>query len=289
MSNQQKQYSYHYLTLTGDGDAHQLVKDYHLNHVDAWNQGEVGQDRYQFQKMCIRLHRPQDENIYENEAIERFFSWPQQRQLLLIPPQYERTLHLVSHGENFQSHGFHLSARNIELLAQHQANFHFYDYQQVDDGHDFPFSTILPLAEDEKSTNEYAYFVIDSTGHTIEQLAVITGLLPNVIDSKNMGDIQFSRRLLTEGQQPRRWSSTRFHVNSGIEQGQPLALHIKAILSQLEPIYERFIPLLLDFRVTCWLVGTGSFCMPYQLSLSKEWILQLAQFKCAVDMDLYGQ
>ena len=60
MSNQQKSYSYHYLTLTGEGDAHQLVKDYHLTRATAWNQGEVGEDRYQFQQMCIRFCEHQD-------------------------------------------------------------------------------------------------------------------------------------------------------------------------------------------------------------------------------------
>ena len=286
MSNQQKSYSYHYLTLTGEGDAHQLVKDYHLTRATAWNQGEVGEDRYQFQQMCIRFCEHQEENLYWNEAIERFLACPYQRSLFLVPLQFERTLHLVTHGEGFQGYGFHLNESNIQQLAQHHANFQYYAYKQPDDGHDFPYSQILPVAENERTANEYAYFIIESTGHSTEQLSAITGLSPNA-RSRSQGDIWFPKQPVAEGQQPRRLPTTHLKVDSGIEKGQPLAVHIEAILSQLMPRYEQFIPLLLDYRVSFSLVGTGYLAMPYQFSLSKESILQLAQFKCSVDMDLY--
>lgn len=288
MSHQQQSYSYHYLTLTGEGDAHQLVKDYHLSRASAWNKGEIEQGRYQFQQMCIRLCEYQEENLSWSEAIERFLECPHQRKLFLVPPQFERTLHLVSHGDGYQSHGFHLSSCNIQQLARLRAHVKFYDYLQFDDGHDFPYSSILPVEEGTKESSEYAYLTIESTAHTLEQLAEITGFSPNVTRSKAQGDL-FARQELVEGQLPRLFPSTIFRVDSGIERGQPLATHIEAILAQLMPRYEQFIPLLLDYHVSFCLGGTGCFVMPYQLSLSKEWILQLAQFKCSVDMDFYAQ
>ena len=132
------------------------------------------------------------------------------------------------------------------------------------------------MAENERTADEYAYLIIESTGHSTEQLTTITGLPPNV-RSRSQGDIWFPKQPVAEGQQPRRLPTTHLKVD----------IHIQAILSQLMPRYEQFIPLLLDYRVSFSLVGTGYLAMPYQFSLSKESILQLAQFKCSVDMDLY--
>lgn len=289
MSQQQKSYSYHYLTLTGEGDAHQLVKDYYLNYSDAWNKDEIEQESYQFKKMCIRLHCSQDDNLYWNEAIERFLNERQQRQLFLVPPEFERTLHLVTHGEGCQGYGFHLDVSNIQQLAQIHASFQYYAYKQPDDGHDFPYSDALPTVAREETSCEYAYFVIESTVHTIEELAAITGLSNNIIRSKNQGDIWFPKQPLVDDQEPRRLPSTRFYIDSGIEKGQPLAVHIDAIfLSKLMPNYERFVPLILDYRVSFCLAGTGHFTMPYKFTLPKEWILQLANFQSSLDMDLYA-
>ena len=101
-------------------------------------ESEVGEDRYQFQQMCIRFCEHQEENLYWNEAIERFLACPYQRSLFLVPLQFERTLHLVTHGEGFQGYGFHLNESNIQQLAQHRANFHITPINSLITGMTFP-------------------------------------------------------------------------------------------------------------------------------------------------------
>mgnify|MGYP003351580631 FL=1 len=122
MSNQQKSYTYYYLTITGEGDAHRLVKEYHLGNARAWNKGEIEQERYQFEQMCIRIgeYYPISDDLDDNDSIVDFLRQPNVTHLNLLPSHFERVIHAVRHGIDNQGYGFYLSADLIRQLAQYE-------------------------------------------------------------------------------------------------------------------------------------------------------------------------
>lgn len=115
MSDNQLAYQYGYLTITGKGDAAQLIEQYKLQGAEGWNAGEIAEERYQFEHMCIRI------NLGLLEQDESYFWWLSLKQiassLIDIPNDLQLTLHIVTHGENYQNAGFHINRDAIRLVT----------------------------------------------------------------------------------------------------------------------------------------------------------------------------
>ncbi|RYY78138.1 MAG: hypothetical protein EOO69_11800 [Moraxellaceae bacterium] len=140
MSDNQLAYHYGYLTITGEGDASQLIEQYQLPRAEGWNAGEIAEDRYLFEHMCIRINL----GLLELDTAE--FWWSSLKHLTVsltnIPDTLQRTLHVVTHGANYQNAGFYLNRDHIRILARLNTAFHLHGYRDADDGHDFPYTKI---------------------------------------------------------------------------------------------------------------------------------------------------
>lgn len=280
MSNSQLAYQYGYLTITGEGNALQLIEQYQLRRAEGWNVGEIAEDRYQFEQMCIRINL----GLLELDTAE--FWWSSLKHLTVslnnMPDTLQRTLHLVTHGANFQNAGFYLNRDYIRLLARLNTAFHLHGYLDTDDGHDFPYAKVVMPASVSHHTGEQASFYISSTLHCSDQLQALVNLPSEKKYSK--GEL---KRYHPLSQQPIYQTTSRIEIKSGLPQSACIVQHIEALLNILENHQTQVWQMAQDYHIDFGIGSSGYMSNPYQRFFPAQTIKRLARLGLSFDCDLY--
>jgi hypothetical protein len=231
MSNSQHCQDSVFFTITGEGDAHAFIEQYNLCRVDGWNKDETAQDQYQFDQMCLRFEPFEQPNHALNlsidDVIATWCSYPQYlRRSKKLPADLQRTFHIVTHGVNFQSAGFHLNRDSIRELALLNAAVQLHGYQDTDDGLDFPYAKKIKSEQTviDRGIDEYAYFYMHSETYDAKTLARKINL--PVTDIRSIGDV---KKVLTKDQAPILWEWSRLKVLSGLDHDHTIPEHLNAI------------------------------------------------------------
>ncbi len=69
--------------------------------------------------------------------------------------------------------------------------------------------------------------------------------------------------------------------------GQPLAIHLEALLSKLKPHTEQLYVLSRDYQTSFGLGSTAKFPTSNEIKLSREIIIKIAELNLSFDFDLY--
>ena len=177
MSQQQSYSEYFYFTITKDSeqDVQQIIEQYHFDRMcgyEASNKGQISDDgTHQFQQMCIRF----DVDDCQDDA-QQLFHWftrlKHNTSILQISPDFNCTLHLVTHDVNTQGAGFHLNIDLLRELSELNTGFHLHGYLDQDDGHDYPDAKPIEIAKESRQYSEYAAFFITARlpAHDLQQL-----------------------------------------------------------------------------------------------------------------------
>ncbi len=280
LSNQE----YAYLTITGEGSAQEILEKYNLRTHDAWNAGDVSEDRYLFNQMCLRFKSGRDDTKSIEDHLFSLLAFPQR--YIKLPDELVRTIHCVTHSYHSQGGGCFLDSDIIRRMAQIKADVQLYLYKMVvESNHDFPYAKIIKTNSekveelDKKSTNEYAYFNVRSNALSTDEISQILQLQPTTKHS--IGD-------------PRRningvisWEWSLWELGSGLAKGQPIEAHLEALLSQLKPRIEQLYLLSQDFQTSFTLGATGTFPNSHQIKLNQMLIQQMAKLNLSFDFDSY--
>lgn len=278
MSQQQKNHTYAYLTITGEGDAQQLIKDHNLKDFEGWNKGEIAEGKYQFDQMCIKLNLG-EVDFFNTQWLEKIEH--QSRKLQQLPNQLSKTLYVVTHSANMQGAAFHLSRESIRTLAQNQLAFHLHGYRDSDDGHDFPGAAIIQRSEAPARLFQRAYFSVGSQTHSAQYMLDILNLQAD--KSWSIGD--YWRTLANQEIQHRHFS--HISIASGLPEQALLPQHISALLDKLETRADHIWQLTRDFNIDIGIATTGHMSNPHHVLISADTIQRIASFGLSLDMDLY--
>ncbi|WP_026472262.1 DUF4279 domain-containing protein [Alkanindiges illinoisensis] len=280
MSDNQLAYQYGYLTITGEGDALQLIEHYQLRRAEGWNAGEIAEDRYQFECMCIRI------NLGLLELDNAEFWWASLKHLTVtlntMPATLQRTLHVVTHGANSQNAGFYLSRENIRLLARLNTALHVHGYQDADDGHDFPYTRVLTPALIPHQAGEQASFYISSALYHSEQLQALINLPSEKQYSK--GDI---KRYDPVRQQPIYQTISRIEIKSGLPATACIVEHVEALLNLLESQQAQLWQMAQDYHIEFGITASGYMSNPHKRFFPAQTIERLAKLGLILDCDFY--
>lgn len=278
MSQHQKDHTYAYLTITGEGDAQQLIKDYNLKGFEGWNKGKVAEDKYQFDQMCIKLNLGEVDFFHTQWLAQIDYN---SHKLCQLSAQLSKTLHVVTHSTNMQGAGFHLSRESIRTLAQNQLAFHLHGYRDVDDGHDFPGAVIIQSSNTPAQLFQRAYFSVGSRIHSAQYMLDILKLEADKFWS--IGD--YWRTLANQEIQHRHFS--HISIASGLSEQASLRQHISALLDKLETRMENIWQLARDFNIDMGIATTGHMSNPHHVLISADTIQRIASLGLSLDMDLY--
>jgi hypothetical protein len=236
MSNSQYSQDTVFFTVTGEGDAHSLIEQYELRHVEGWNKDEIAEERYQFEQMCLRFWPDQQPNHHLNltidDVVTNWCNYPQYlKRTTKLPEQLQRTLHIVTHGVNDQSAGFHLNRDSIRQLAILNAGVELHGYQDKDDDLDFPYARRIQSSKQgiERKRGEYASFRVISEKYSADFLQQWLNL--SVEKSHSIGD--FKRKNIQTGQTIL-WEWRFLNISSGLDRQHTIPEHLNALLNILE-------------------------------------------------------
>jgi hypothetical protein len=125
------------------------------------------------------------------------------------------------------------------------------------------------------TNREYAYFVVTGPG-THEQVSQILGFPPS--KAWNTGDIN--------PRNGKRRQSMSWSLNSGLDDKQPLELHIQNLLLWLHPKTDALRQLWVEYDLILQCVG---YFPPsgHGMRFNREQIRQAAQLGLALDLDFY--
>ncbi len=278
MSDNQLAYQYGYLTITGEGDALQLIEHYQLRRAEGWNAGQIAEDRYQFECMCIRINL----GLLELNSAE--FWWTPLKHLTVtlntMPATLQRTLHVATHGASCQNAGFYLSRENIRLLARLNTAFHLHGYRDADDGHDFPYTKILAPALIPYQAGEQASFYISSALYSSDQLQALISLPTEKQYSK--GDI---KRYHPVSQQPIYQTISRIEIKSRLPATACIVEHVEALLNLLESQQAQLWQMAQDYHIEFGISATGYVTNPHNRHFSARLIARLAALGTDLDID----
>lgn len=278
-----------YLTVTGNYTVAQITEfflPYKLGTYDAWDAGELAFGEYQYEQTCLRY----DSHKNSSEQLEEHISslLGHAKKLKKLPDDLVRTLHCVICGYHSQASGCYLDSDTVRDLAKIKAEVHFYLHKMIAQGnHDFPYSKrILSQSSDEidrdvNFTNEYAYFRVFSDTLHADEISEILQLTPS--ESYSKGDLK--RKGDDSANNKRDW--TYWSLDSGIAKGQPLAIHLEALLSKLKPHTEQLYLLSRDYQTSFGLGSTAKFPTSNEIKLSREIIIKMAELNLSFDFDLY--
>ena len=280
MSDNQLAYQYGYLTITGKGDAAQLIEQYKLQGAEGWNAGEIAEERYQFEHMCIRI------NLGLLEQDESYFWWLSLKQiassLIDIPNDLQLTLHIVTHGENYQNAGFHINRDAIRLLARLNAGFHLHGYRDADDGHNFPYAKVVAAELTSNVSGEQAYFYLQSNFYSSDYLQALINLTSH--KKYNKGEI---KRYHPISQQPIYQTISRIEIKSGLSQCSCITQHLTALLKILESQRTQIWQVAQDYHIELGITATGHVSNPHHRLISSALIARLAALGTDLDIDFY--
>ncbi len=287
MSNSQHDQTTLFFTVTGDADAHELIEQYQLRRVEGWNHAEIAEEQYQFEQMCLRFMPPEQPNDFCDVDQVLNGNWTQFPQYLQrtrqLPAHLQRTLHIVRHGVNCQSAGFHLSRDSVRQLARLNAAVILHGYQDVDDGLDFPYAKKLSNPNREPTTPyERVYFSVTSQDYSAAELTAKIGLA--VDQSHSVGDFKRTHPQIAT---PTLWEWTSLTIDSGLTDDQPIDCHLEALLSKLETRHTEIWQMAQDYQIRFYVQAAGYVSNPHQRHLSSETIRRLARLGVSLDVDFY--
>lgn len=278
MSQHQKDHTYAYLTITGEGDAQQLIKNHNLKGFEGWDKGEVTEGKYQFYEMCIKLNLG-EVDFFNTQWLAQVEQ--QNPKLQQLPTHLSKTLHVVTHSANMQGAGFHLSRESIRILAQNQLAFYLHGYRDADDGHDFPGAVTIKRSEAPAQLFQRAYFSVGSRIHSAQYMLDILKLEADKLWS--IGD--YWRTLANQEIQQRHFS--HISIASGLPEQASLPQHLSALLDKLETRADNIWQLARDFNIDIGIASTGHMSNPHQVLISADTIQRIAGLGLSLDMDLY--
>lgn len=283
MSQHQKDHTYAYLTITGEGDAQQLIKNHNLKGFEGWNKGEIAEGKYQFDQMCIKLNLD-EVDFFNTEWLTQIDY--NSRKLCQLPAQLSKTVHIVTHSENMQGAGFHLSRESIRTLAKNQLAFHLHGYRDADDGHDFPGAVTIKRSEAPAQLFQRAYFSVGSRIHSAQYMLDILKLDILKLEADKFWSIgDYWRTLANQEIQYRHFS--RISITSGLPEQASLPQHISALLDKLETRMDNIWQLARDFNIDMGIASTGHMSNPHHLLVSADTIQRIAGLGLSLDMNLY--
>lgn len=276
-----------YFTITGEGNAQEIVEKYKLKPNEIWNAGDVAEGCYLYDQMCLfykswsDTDRPLEEHL--DSLLRQSFRFNE------LPDDLLRTLHCVSYEYHSQAGGYYLGREHMRNLAQMKAEMRLYAYKmEVEDNHEHPCSRLLtpndprfsglPLKDNTTTdTREYAYFKVTSNTLHADEISTILQLEPT--ESWSIGDRRRQSDYL--------WQWTSWKLESGLIKGEPIAAHLAALMEKLIPHTDLLYQLSRDFQTSFGLAATGTFPTSHQMHLNKELILQMAKLNLSLDCDLY--
>ena len=289
MSNSQYSQDAVFFTITGEGDAHALIKQYELCHVEGWNKAEIAEGQYQFEKMCLRFWPSEQPNSSMNLNIDDVIkSWCIHPQYLKrtrkLPAELQRILHIATHGVNFQNAGFHLNRDSIRQLAVLNACVQLHGYQDKHDALDFPYARKIKLPESCKRPEiiEYAFFYISSDQYSADFLQQWLNL--SVEKSHSIGDF---KRTHPQTQQPIFWEWSSLEIGSGLNREHPIPEHLDVLLSKLETRHAEIWQMAQDCHIDFGIGSSGDMSNPHKRFFPAQTIGRLARLGLSLDCDLY--
>jgi len=278
-----------YFTITGEGNAQEIVEKYHLRPNEIHNAGDVDEEgRYVYEQMCLKYKSCGD----TTESLEDHFNrliYPSWR-FTQLPDHLTRTLHAVIYGYSAQNGGFYLSRENMRRLARMKAESRLYVYKiEVEDNHEHSYakriaSNVEPQSVDHEpeiddfTSGESAYFRVTSDTLHADEISSILGLQPT--DAQSVGDPHHRISGIF-----RKWTSWK--LESGLPRGERIALHLEALMAKLTPHIDQLYLLSRNVDTTFGLSSTAKFPTSNQMYFSKELILQMAKLNLSLDCDLY--
>lgn len=132
-----------------------------------------------------------------------------------------------------------------------------------------------PMTSPPLTIRQYAYIAISGPGKH-EQVTQTLGLRPS--EAWNSGDIN------PRNGKPRKFMS--WHLNSGLDDKEPLELHIQSLFLYFDVKIEELRKLWVDYDIT--LVCVGYFPPSgHGVHFNREQLRQAAQLGLAIDLDFY--
>lgn len=278
MSQHQKDHTYGYLSITGEGNAQQLIQSHNLKGFEGWDKGEIAEGKYQFDQMCIKLNLG-EVDFFNTQWLAQVET--QHHKLQQLPAQLSKILHVVTHSENMQGAGFHLSRESIRTLAQNQLAFHLHGYRDADDGHNFPGTVMIQNSNAPVRLFQKAYFSVGSQAHAAQYILDILKLEADKFWS--IGD--YWRTLANQEIQHRHFS--HISIASGLPEQALLPQHISTLLDKLETRADNIWQLARDFNIDMGIATTGHMSNPHHVLISADTIQRIAGLGLSLDMDLY--
>ena len=284
MSQQQSHSEYFYFTITQDSeqDVQQIIEQYHFDRMcgyEAWNKGQISDDgTHQFQQMCIRF----DVDDCQDDA-QQLFHWftrlKHNTSILQISPDFNCTLHLVTHDVNTQGAGFHLNIDLLRELSELNTGFHLHGYLDLDDGHYYPYAKPIATIEESRPCSEYAYFCIWSKLPAKE----LQQLFPELTF-----EVCFDQGLKLETKRQLKHRNSLLKLCSRLNRETvKLNEHISDVLEQLQPYQSTLQQLFFNPQYSLGISATGHVENPHHRLVSAANIQQLFALGLSLDVDYY--
>lgn len=266
-----------YLTITGNGNAHEIQEQYNLSEFQAYNQGDYDEcyDYLQYQTMCLRY--PYNDKV---EKFDYIFNSRTVSRLLKLPKEFKITLHCVFHiSTDRQSHGMFIDVRTLKDLALLGADVVMYGkLYYLPLRYDLP-NAILHQEIFEKETKltprQWVYLSVHSYRYTLDELAKKLGFNHND-RSFNFGDVVITGRV-------REFSRFCYHSLTGDDLNEK----IKNLANELYEYKENILNADNDLDIFYRIIVADDMPDEYQLTITHETLLKFAQMRMSLDFDMY--
>ncbi|WP_066801536.1 DUF4279 domain-containing protein [Moraxella oblonga] len=271
--------TYFYLTITGNGNAHEIKEQYNLSEFQAYNQGDYDEcyGYLQYQTMCLRYPEFLDDNKPKDILSKRIVG-----KLLKLPKEFKITVYAIYHtSTDSLSHGFFIEEQDIRALALLKADFimcsklHYFPLH-----YDYPNTVIdehIFNKEPDIITERKACFMVSSYQYRIDEIAKKIGFMSND-ESFNVGDKRF-----VNGKSCVYFSSFKYKALKG----NNLNEKIKHLADELYPYKDNILSSANDMDIECWVNISGSMPDEYQLTIAHETLLKFAQMRLSLDFRMY--
>ena len=290
MSQQQRYSEYLYFTIHQDSDqsAQNFIQKYQFDKMygslEYWDKNQLNDEQtHQFDKMCVRFNIGDVENTLD--MTQQCFLWLNHLKRVTkiqdLSKDYDCTLHLVTHGANFQDAGFHLSHSLLRELSSLSIGFHLHSFLDNDDFQDYPFSHQVSLSEPNNKISEYAYFWMESNQLTAQQLQ---DLLPNLVfkvDFDQGKKANSTHKKLCDNRSSISLKSQLCHESYNLEQ------HLSELISQLLPYRDQLQSLFFNSELSFGINVTGYLENPHHKTIDAKLLLSLFSLGINLDVDYY--
>lgn len=271
--------TYFYLTITGNGNAHQMKEQYQLYGFEAYNQGDYDEcyGYLQYQTMCLRYPKFPDDNKPKDILSKRIVG-----KLLKLPKEFKITVYAICHSPaESLSHGFFMEEQDIRALALLKADFvmrsklHYFPLH-----YDYPNAVIdknILNKEPDIVTERKASFMVSSYQYKIDDITNKLGFMSND-ESFNVGDKRFAN-----GKSYCYFSSFAYKSLNG----NSLNEKIKNLADELYSYKDNILSSANDVDIECWVNISGSMPDEYQLNIAHETLLKFAEMRLSLVFRMY--